>query len=321
MMRASILIAAAMLASPVAAWAGPTNCAQFEILNQGIQRTYNPFSPSEYVDVFTLRVLRTDPNVSSVRFLLVDSTGRNGAPKFGTDGPDLYTIDWLEDRGRRVFVTTAESVTDLNSARVGFARARDMSETVFRLSIGRGQQAYAGRYAERLVVRYQCYAGSDLFGTQQEQYNGQTELAVTVPRIVSAYVGGTGQQRGEIAFGELGNGAALVRNASVTALSTLPYAVDIATDNGQRLRRGRDQTGAIGYRLKYAGITVPGATTIACPVTQMPVGDVKLLEVALDPAAVASQPAGDYSDTITLTFRPSDGYAGSTCTATTATAP
>lgn len=288
-------------------------CVKFEILDAGVDKVYDPYKPHNVVDNFTVRMTRGSGAVTSVRFLLVDTTPLGSDPKFGSDGPADYDIDWVQDSSRPVFVYGAQTVTELNSAMISFHGQQSTQTTVVRLSIPRGQTAIAGRQVERLAVRYQCFAGRDEIGGQLDQYNGQMELSLYIPRIVSAYVGGIGQQHGEIAFGTLGTASNLRKNISVSVMSTLPYAIDITSENGLKLLRSRDRDGAIDYKLQVAGLDVTGPATMQCPITPMPSGESRLVEVALDPTAVKNQPAGDYSDTITLTFRPNDGYAGGQC--------
>lgn len=304
-----------LLASPaLATTAHAADCVQFEILGRGVDRVYNPFQRGDYVDTFTVSAKKLDERVTSVRFLIVDSTPSGNNPKFGTDGPAQYDIDWVQDSGRRIFTIGAQTITDFNSARVSFGRNQSTDTTNFRLSVPGGQTAIAGRQVERLTVRYQCMAGRDEIGAPNDQFNGLMELSLNIPRIVSAYIGGVGQSHGEINFGRLNGSSALRKSISVTAMSTLPYAIDVSTDNGRKLMRGKNRDGAIDYNIYVAGVQVTSdAATIKCPVTPMPAGETRMLDVALDPSAISSQPAGDYQDTITLTFRPSEGYAGNAC--------
>lgn len=310
-------VAACLAFAPLAAQAyaqtsAPT-CVEFEILGRGVDRVYNPYRPFDAVDNFTVRATRLSSAVTSVRFLLVDSTPQGSAPKFGVDGPAEYGIDWVQDQRRQVFVTGAQALTQLNSASLSFNGRQNTETSVFRLNIPRGQTAIAGRQVERLAVRYQCFAGHDDLGGQRDQYNGLMELSLNIPRIVSAFIGGAGQQHGEIAFGTLGTASNLSKSVSVSVMSTLPYAVDISSENGLRLQRAKLGAGEIPYKMAFAGLQVTGNATMQCPVTPMPAGESRLVQVTLDGSSVRNQPAGDYSDTITLTFRPSDGYAGNQC--------
>lgn len=301
------------LAPAVHAQTSQPRCVEFEILGRGVDKVYNPYRPNDAVDNFTVRATRLSSAVTSVRFLLVDTTPQGNMPKFGVNGPADYGIDWVQDQRRPVFVTGAQAITELNSAMIMFNGRQNTETTVFRLNIPRGQTAIAGRQVERLAVRYQCFAGRDDLGSQLDQFNGLMELSLNIPRIVSAFVGGAGQQHGEIAFGTLGSASNLTKSVSVSVMSTLPYAVDISSQNGLRLQRGRPGEGSISYRLGIAGLQVTSDATMQCPVTPMPSGESRLVQVTLDGTSVKSQPAGDYSDTITLTFRPNDGYVAGQC--------
>lgn len=309
---AGLALASLLIGGSAFAQTSLSACVKFEILDANVDKVYDPYKPHNVVDNFTVRATRASGAVTSVRFLLVDTTPLSGGPKFGSNGPADYDIDWVDDSGRPVFVYGAETVTTLNSARIRFGQ-QSTETTKFRLSIPRGQTAIAGRQIERLAVRYQCYAGNDEIGGQLDQYNGQMELSLYIPRMVSAYIGGIGQQHGEIAFGTLGTASNLRKNISVSVMSTLPYAIDISSENGLKLLRGKNRDGEIDYKLQVAGLDVTDEATMQCPVTPMPSGESRLVEVALDPTAVRNQPAGDYSDTITLTFRPNDGYSGAQC--------
>jgi spore coat protein U-like protein len=302
----------AAVALPGIAHAVGPGCAQFEILDRNAPRSYDPFSPAPFVDTFQVRVQRTDPAVSSIRFLIIDPTPSGGSPKFGEQGPANYQIDWTPDQSRGVFTTGADSVTEFNSAQVGFRKGVDVGVTTFLLRIPRGQQALAGREAERFEFRYRCYSGNTQYGSEGLQRDGLTELAISTPREVTAYVGGVNSRHGEIDFGQITTPEGRVQTISVSALSTLPYTVSLTTQNGQMLKRTTG-AGAIPYTMQLSGQTVRDGSELRCPITPMPSGQSHLLTVRLDGDAVGKQPAGDYRDTITLTFLASDGVPGTSC--------
>ena len=301
------LAAGAALASP--AMAVSSRCADFKILgNQGDDK-YDPFSAQDLRKNFQVKVERLDSAVTSVQFLLVDGTMAQAGPRVGTAGPEVYDIEWTQDRSRQVFVSGAQLITQLNGARVEFGRGRNaVANTQFQLYVPRGQVAAAGLQSEPLIVRYQCFSGSDRVGGENEQLTGEMAIELRVPRFVSAFIGGAGQRRGEIDFGRIGPDTATLRKAvSVTALSTVPYEVSFETENdGMLKRRARDDAG-IGYDMRFAGVDVAPGETLVCPVTPAPLGKIDEFAVTLDRNAIASLPAGDYSDVITLTFEPRDG--------------
>lgn len=302
--RTSVALAAVVWSFPALAQA---QCAQFELIGNGARTNYQPFEPSPTLETFDLRVRRLADGISSVRFLLVDQTPRVTGPGIGTNGPLNYDLTWLDDNTRRILVVGNEQPQPNTGAQVDLPGRSGVQITRFRLAIPAGQEAVAQTHRENLLVRYQCLDRSGaIIGTTQEQ-PAAVELAVTVPRYAAAYVGSVGQTRATISFGEVsGPGANLSKAINVTALSTTPYAIEFDSENHGRLKRQRNDADGIAYAMRYGNVDVADGDTMLCPTTPAPMGRGELFEVALDRDSISTLPAGNYEDTVTLTFTPRD---------------
>jgi spore coat protein U-like protein len=302
--RLTVLIALFGWAVPAAA---QTQCAQFELIGNGAHTDYQPFDSSPTVETFDLRVRRLADGISGVRFLLVDRTPQPTGLQIGATGPLNYNITWLQDNTRRVLVVGNEQPQPMTGANLTFPGRSGVQITRFLLTVPAGQQAPAQIHREDLVVRYQCLGsnGSPIGATQEQP--AAVEIALTVPRYVAAYIGSVGQTRGTISFGDVSTpSASLTRAVGVTALSTLPYAIKFNSENEALLKRRRGDRVGIGYGMRYAGVPVLDGETLICPITPAPMGRGEQFEVALDRTSISRLPAGDYSDTVTLTFTPRD---------------
>lgn len=312
------LVAIAALAA--GAWAFPaqaqSQCVTFETIGNGASTTYDPFSSAPTVEFFDVKIRRSDPSVRGVRFVLADTSPRSGGPGVGPLGPPLYDIEWPEDTGRTAFVVGNAPPMALLSPEVQLqGQGSGVEVTRFRWTVSPGQQASAQQHREPLTVRYQCLDGQGApLGPVQEQSFG-IELVLNVERFAAAYIGSIGNTRGAISFGPISAATAnLTRAIGVTALSTLPYEIDVTTDNGQKLKRQSSDSDGIDYTMRYGGVSVADGDTVTCPVTPAPAGIVDQFEVTLDRSSVARQVVGTYADTVTLTFTPRDTFAVSSCT-------
>ena len=311
LVRASVMLAALGWTLPVMA---QTQCAHFELNGGGARPVYQPFDNRPTVTTFDLRVRRMADGVSGVRFLLVDRSPLPNGPGLGSQGPLLYDISWLEDNTRRVFVVGNEQPQPMTGAEVRFPDRSGVQISRFRIAIPAGQQTNAQQHREELVIRYQCLdAGGRPIGATQEQ-PAAVAISVTVPRYAAAYVGSLGQTRGSISFGKISrNTANLSKAIGITALSTLPYEVEFDSENDGLLKRRRDDRGGIGYTMQYGGIPIFDGGSMICPMTPAPGGQTEQFEVTLDRDSISQQPAGDYSDTVTITFKPRDVMTSSSC--------
>lgn len=308
----TLAITAAFMANAPAL--AQTQCAQFELIGNGARVAYQPFSANPTVETFDVRIRRLADGISGVRFLLVDTTPQPTGPKIGMVGPSVYEIDWLEDSTRRMLVVGNEQPQPTTGAQVQFAERSGTQLTRFRFSIPAGQQAPAQVHRENLTVRYQCLdsQGRQIGATQEQP--ASVELALTVPRYVAAYIGSAGQTRGTIDFGDVGSASAtLSRAINITALSTLPFTIKFDSENGGLLKRRAGEAQGIIYSMNYAGVAVSAGDTLLCPVTPAPMGVGKQLEVGLDRASIVTLPAGNYRDTVTMTFTPRDAASSSEC--------
>jgi len=308
----SLMAGAAMLVTTPAF--AQTQCAQFELVGNGARVAYQPFETSPTIETFDLRIRRLADGISGVRFLLVDTTPQMNGPQIGTTGPSVYDISWLEDNTRRMLVVGNEQPQPTTGAQVQFAERAGVQLTRFRLSVPAGQQAPARVHRENLTVRYQCLdsQGRQIGATQEQP--ASVELSLTVPRYVAAYIGSAGQTRGTINFGDVGSASATLNRAiNITALSTLPFAIKFESENGGLLKRRATEAQGIVYAMNYAGVAVSPGDTLQCPMTPAPMGIGNQFEVGLNRSSITSLPAGNYRDTVTLTFTPRDGVASANC--------
>lgn len=311
-LQSAALVTAIGFAVPAAAQSA---CAQFEVVGTSVTVAYNPFSSQGAAVNFAVKITRQSPSIQSVRFLLVDGTGTANGAKLGPTGPADYDIRWVTNTSREVFVTGAQTLNPNNGATVSFANGGQgsIATTNFQLVIPRGQSALAGRSQEDLSIRYQCVSGNNS-GTVLEQMNGNVTLRADIPQFAAAYIGGTGQVRGTLDFGTLGAASGDVRRAlSITALSTVAYGVTVSSANAGRLKRATGEADGVAYTMEYGGRTIANGATITCPITPAPSGRSEEFAVTVDGRDALRLPAGEYRDTITLTFRPRDGFVVSSC--------
>ncbi len=303
------IIAMAILSTASAAHA----CAEFSAPGAELQLEYDPFSPMQTEQSFTVRIQRTDERATAVRFLFADPDPSAANPVLGIGGPQRYEIDWARDAGRNVFAMGGEQPNATNGASVGFGAGAGggvRSET-FRIRIPAGQQAGAGSFYQPLNVRFQCFAGDDILNASEMQGDGRVAIDLRVGETIRAYIGSPGVRRGTLDFGALTPTLGKVsRTLSVTAQATVPYEIEVQSD-GALARVGDqrpDQT--IPYALWLSELPVSNSSRIDCARTDAPSGRSHLLRVDVDSAASRTVQAGSYSDIITLTFSPRTGLSG-----------
>ncbi|HLI67504.1 MAG TPA: hypothetical protein VKU90_14170 [Caulobacteraceae bacterium] len=312
MTRASSMVAAAAVLIATAALAGRAeaagSCATFQVIGNELNLDYNPFSPQPVNRPFQLTVTRLDPSVTGVRFILVDHTPSNGGSRIGPGGPRDYDITWLGNTGQPVFFASPQAVNGAIGATASFGSGPHAVVSVpFILHIPQGQPVAASRQDETIEIRFQCSAGPEP-QTQELQYDNRVSIHLTIPRYFGAYVGSLGHSHGEIDFGTLrGDPGSSDRYVSVTAVSTVPYSINIDTDNGSMLRRSHEDDDGIPYSMTFDSIPVRDHAKLRCPATQSSLGSSAPLAVRLDDTHAHDLPAGAYRDTIRLTFTPTDG--------------
>lgn len=322
--RVTAIAAAAMtagLAGPAYAaslpdYATANRCAVFETVGKGATTDYQPFDPAPTIDTFDIRA-RVADSVSSVRFLLVDSSPRGGGPAIGDAGPVNYDLVWLTDSSKRVLVQGQEQPVAMAGAVISPKGKSGQGETTFQLVVPAGQEVGARRHQENLKVRFQCLGGNgQSLGPVQEQYVG-VDVAVVVPAYAAAYIGSVGQTKGTIDFGELGSSDAdVTRSIGITALSTTPYEIQVVAEQNSRLLSSGNGAAAIPFKMNYGGQDVESSGRVVCPMTRAPMGTTEQFAVTLDGKAIARQPAGTYRGTVILTVSPRDLIAQNSCALT-----
>lgn len=296
------LAALALMFVPAAAQAG---CAGFESQGTGLSVRYDPFSGAPINHAFNMRVSRTDSSVTAVRFILVDPDPRSGRSQFGTGGPQGYDVEWARDASRPVFFSGAEQPNATNGAVVSFkpGPAGDVVNESFRLLVPAGRSVGSGDYYEPLEVRYVCYSGDERLDAAEIQQGGRVALDLETPDMISAYIGSVGMRRGEIDLGVLDPNQSSSGTVVVTAQSTSPYELSVSSKWGV-LRRGEADTASLRYSMRLGGIPVEAGSAMVCDRTPAPSGRSYPLQVTVNGEDVSTQPAGAYSDVVTLTFSP-----------------
>lgn len=306
---AMILAAGALLAAADPVLAG---CAEFQTSAADLNLTYDPFGNAVLDRVFTLRVRRLNPAATSVRLILADPDGIGGTPRLGSAGVENYDISWNTDTGRRVLVTGAEQPNATNGAliRFGSGPSGDVVNEAFRIRVPAGQDVAAGDYYQPLDVRYVCYAGDDAIDSPDVQTGAQVAVDLTVPERISTFIGSSGIRRGRIDFGAIDVAAGpQTRGLMVTAQSTVPYEIDVASEWGG-LKRSVSDSYVLPYRMRLSGFPIDAGDRLLCTRTDAPTGRTHPLQIEIDPRQAAAAPAGSYSDVVTLTFSPRLGLSG-----------
>lgn len=312
-MTQRLLLAAATLALLSAPGVAYAECADFQASSADLRLTYDPYDNGLLDRVFTLRVRRLDPAATAVRILLVDTDPTGGYPTLGVGGPAQYDIRWLQDSGRPVFAAGAEQPNATNGALIAFGSgpSGDAVNETFRIRIPAGQDVAAGGYFQPLEVRYLCYRGGDAAGTPEFQTGGQVAIDLVTPDRISTFIGSAGIRRGQIDFGALdGTTGSGVKSLIVTTQATLPYDIDVRSDRGA-LKRSDADAYAVGYRMRLSGLAIRNGARVSCARSPAPTGRSHPLQVELSANDLARAPAGNYADTVTLTFSPRLNLSGS----------
>lgn len=298
----------AALATPQAAYA---SCAEFRATASDLNLVYDPFSPSGIDRTFTLRTQRLDPDVTSVRIVIADPAAISRGASMGRNADLRYDIRWARDTGRTVFVSGAEQPNATNGALIEFGAGRpgDVINESFRIHIPPGQSAGAGDYYQALELRYICYNGRQELD-RNIQIGPQVAVNLSVPEKISTFVGSPGIRSGRVNFGDVDASLGdVIRNLSITALSTVPYDINVDSDRGALKRFDRDDA-SLPYHLTLSGFSVTDRSRIVCDRTPAPGGRNHNLRVELKAQDISAAPAGAYGDTVTLTFSPRLGLGG-----------
>lgn len=307
-MRYAALFAAALTAALALAGAASAGCASFDVQPSDLRVTYNPFDNRQVSKTFSVNVRRDSGDITSVRFMLIDPTPHGGKPRIGQQGPDDYAITLVSDETRQVFAWGPRVLVASTGATANFSGRDDADRVNFRLRVDAGQSATTAQAVENLEVVYECYSGRDRVG-DGVQTDNRVAVELNVSQLFGAFVASTGDDRAVLDFGELNGGAkSISQSVVVMAASTTPYNVGITTDNGGQLRLGGARTGdGIPYKMTYAGVEVRDGGNVLCPKTPAPTGVSQVLQVTADTTRANAARAGQYRDTITLTFTPRDG--------------
>ena len=309
MIGLSALVASVLPASVAQA---QSQCAEFSVTAADLRVNYDPFLPAMVERAFNIQVRRLDPNITAVRILLADPDPAGSDPVLGLNGIARYDVVWSRDPSRQVFAIGSEQPNSTNGALISFSgqEMQPIQNANFRLRIPAGQDIGAGNYHQSLEVRYQCLTGNTDAGSFGVQSGAQLAVDLQVPERLSTFIGSAGVRRGRLDFGRVSaNEGVISRSLSVTAQSTLPYDIDIRSENGA-LRRFADDDRKLDYSLWLSDIEIGSGARLACTRGQAPAGHVHLLRAEIDAEQARTAAAGTYSDIITLTFAPRLGLSG-----------
>ena len=307
------------IASPVFATSAHAQgrCAEFSATATDLRITYDPYLPAMVDRFFNIQIRQTDPKISGVRILLADPDPSGPDPLLGVNGVARYDVVWSRDPSRNVFAMGAEQPNSTNGALIEFSGrgVQKVRSESFRLRIPAGQDVSAGNYYQPLEVRYQCLAGEADVGVPVVHSGAQLAIDLRVPEKISTFIGSAGVQRGRLDFGKVdANGGAISQSLSITAQSTMPYDIDVLSENGA-LKRFAGDDRKIDYSLWLSGVPLTSGSRVACNRGIAPMGNTHRLRAEIDGREARAAAAGSYKDTITLTFSPRAGLTGGTeCT-------
>ena len=305
--RMALLAACASLLSAGAAMAG---CVTFT--GGSINATYDPLSTqalNPLVEPITLSATRQNatPLATAVAAQFV---AQNGQIIFnlGTKNGPIYTVH-SNDGTFPIVGQAASPLRLLQYFTVGFPTSpASVTEPVagLQLIIPQGQDIAAGTYQESLSIQYLCLTGTG--DSVQQHADVTTQQAVVpvtiiVPDRISANLAG-GQTHGVIDFGDFDR---LARRVQIQVRSTGPYNLQITSQNGGKMLlqsspQGADPTStSIAYTLNYDGTAV----SLGAPTQFDRTGVLgQFLDLVVTAEAVTQKRAGDYKDTLTVTFTP-----------------
>jgi hypothetical protein len=284
-----------------------TPCASFSVPRDEVRVNYNPFAVAVDRTNFAVRTQRRDSEITEVRFLLKDKTPRGDQAVIGNDGPAEYNIEPRGEPGRTIFDWRSGTLTPLNGLNVMFRDNRNVASSNVALVIPALQPSAATRHTEALDVVFECYNANGAMVGNGIQTSQDLLVDLTVIRIFGAYTGTIGQRNGTVDFGpiDVRSGASLTSQAAITALSSVRYGLSIRSERNFHIRQTRNGAG-LPYSVVLDGVTVNQDDRFACA-RSGPTGRNHEIALELDTRGAANLPAGDYSDTLTVTFLARDG--------------
>ncbi len=306
--RLAILAACSALVPAGAAMAG---CVNFS--GGSINLTYDPLraqSTNDLVQPISLTVTRqsVSPLPTAVAAQFVAQHGQSPNFHLGSSAGPLYIVH-SNDGLFPIVGQGAAPLQQLQYFVVAFPSSpTGVTESVagLQLVIPAGQDLPAGVYQESLNIQYRCLSGSNDSVQNHADTTMQSSVVpvtITVPNKISANLAG-GQTHGVIDFGDFDH---LTHRAAIEVRSTGPYDLLITSQNNGKMLLGNAPKGAstastsITYTLQYGGFPV----TLGAPgVFQRTGAFGASLDLSVTAEAVDQKRAGDYSDTLTVTFTP-----------------
>ena len=303
--RIAILAVCSALVPAGAALAG---CVSFT--GGSINATYDPLhgqATTDLVETIPLSVTRqsaaTLPTAVIAQFV-----AQNGQSVFNlgsSSGPE-YTIKNSNDGNFPIVGQSALPFQQMQTFGAGFPTSpanATVSISGLQLVIRAGQDLPSGVYQEAINIQYRCLTGPNDTNADVTLQGSVVPVTITVPNKISANLAG-GQTHGLIDFQDFTD---LSKRVAIQVRSTGPYDLLITSENGGKMLLANAPTAAaatstsISYSLQYGGFPVALGTPGLFQRTGVLGADLDLV-VTAEP--VNQKRAGDYSDTLTVTFTP-----------------
>jgi hypothetical protein len=298
------------------AWAAVSGpCASFSVSPDDSSVVYDPFSPGEQRNSFTVQAQRSSDEVASIRATLRDPTPNGGSPQMGPAGLRDYDISNANQRQNSnsfsqnpgsSFSIGSLDFTFNDAARGNSGRASQRLE----LTIPALQSTGAGVFRQSLEVEYTCFNAAREEISRGVQTGSGIEFQVEIKRTFSVSTGSQGSTRGSIAFGPINVSSTgpLSGRAVISVRSSIDYRVSMKGNDDFRLRGPRNAS--MPYSATIAGRNLTKNFSMLCSATNSSGSDLSV-DVILDTSEASQLPAGNYNDTLILTFEPNDGGRGS----------
>lgn len=295
----------------VPAGAAVAGCVNFS--GGSINVTYDPLraqSTNDLVEPISLSVTRqtVSPLPTAVVAQFVAQHGHSPNFRLGSSTGPLYIVH-ANDGLYPIVGQGAAPLQQLQYFVVAFPNSPTgvtVAVAGLQLVIAAGQDLPAGVYQESLNIQYRCLSGSnDSVQTHADAtvQSSVVPVTITVPNKISANLAG-GQSHGVIDFGDFDH---LSHRVAVQVRSTGAYDLLITSQNNGKMLlddapKSADATStSIAYTLQYGGFPISLGTPGLFQRTGALGADLDLV-VTAEP--VSQKRAGDYSDTLTVTFTP-----------------
>jgi spore coat protein U-like protein len=301
----------AVCAALIPAGAAMAGCVTFN--GGSINATYDPLhgqAVNDLVEPISLSVTRQNgsPLPTAVAAQFVAQNGQRPNLTLGSASGPVYIVH-SNDGSFPIVGQGAAPFQQLQYVGVGFPTSpTNATVTVagLQLIIPAGQDLAAGVYQESLNIQYRCLSGPNDTVQQHADVTTQSSVVpvtITVPDKISANLAG-GQSHGLIDFGDFDH---LSHRVAIQVRSTGPYNLLITSQNAGKMllgdlpKGGSDASNSIAYTLLYDGFPV----SLGTPGLYQRTGVFgAYLDLVVTAEPIDEKRAGQYSDTLTVTFTP-----------------